>query len=231
MNVALKYKPFGICDVIYPSIAVERRITAYANKDITGHLILHGTNGTGKTSVADLLPLAINGEDSHIERLDFKEFLSKDNLTEYIFNGCGWARLNGQKYIIIFHEFDNASTNNLSTFWNTLDKCGDDIMLIITTNNPMKIHPSIRSRCDLIEFPAVSAQRMLARAQFILKNEGVILTDQQVLHYLKTVEYKGDLRAYLKVLDEIIYMQAQSLPLPPVPSVTIQVKPKLVKVQ
>lgn len=95
-------------------------------------------------------------------------------------------------------------------------------MVIITTNNPMNVHPSIRSRCDNIGFPKLSARQVLGRAQHILKAEGVLLPDYQVLYYLTQEEVHGDLRKYFKKLDEIIFIITTGLDLPPVPSAANQ---------
>jgi len=57
--------------------------------------------------------------------------------------------------------------------WTVLDELGSDVMLILTTNNFMKIHPSLRSRCKVVEMPALTAQDVLARAQWIVQQEGL----------------------------------------------------------
>lgn len=80
MKTAIKYKPQTLSDVIYPNIAVERRIAGYATGQLEGHLLLWGPNGTGKTTVADLLPYAISGQNACIEDKDFDELLSKKDL-------------------------------------------------------------------------------------------------------------------------------------------------------
>ena len=87
-------------------------------------------------------------------------------------------------------------------------------MAIITTNQPMDVHPSIRSRCDVIEMPGVCAEAALQRIQYCLSMEGVNLPDAQVLHYLKLQEQFLDLRRYFRVADQIIYLMKNNLPMP-----------------
>ncbi len=125
------------------------------------------------------------------------------------------ARLtSSQKYFILLNEFDSAK-KRLSQFWNALDACGDGVMVIITTNKPMAIDPSIRSRCDLVGMPAISASAALARVQFILQAEGLQLDSAQVLEYLRSREHWGDLRKYFGLADELLYLQHNDLPFPP----------------
>ena len=95
-----------------------------------------------------------------------------------------------------------------------LDECGDDAMAIITTNHPMNIDRSVRSRFDMIEFGGVSAKAALPRIQHALKAEGLVLPDAQVLYYLKQEEHLMDLRKYFKQADELLYLRSigQALP-------------------
>ena len=55
MKTAIKYAPSNLNEVIYPSKAVELRVHAYATKQMEGHVMLYGPNGTGKTTLAQLL--------------------------------------------------------------------------------------------------------------------------------------------------------------------------------
>lgn len=227
MKVEIKYAPSNLSEIIYPSAAVERRIMGYASGQLEGHILLHGTNGTGKTSIANLLPIAIGGADAAIDENDYDGVLGQKDIKSYLQNACQFAKLYGSgKHFLVFNEFDNAK-GNLSKLWTAMDACGDSLMLIITTNEPMNVHKSIRSRCDLIEMPPLKARAALARSQQILLAEGLNLPDAQVLHYLKEREHFGNLRKYMGVLDEILYMNASGAQLP---AWTTQQPPALVAV-
>jgi DNA polymerase III delta prime subunit len=91
-------------------------------------------------------------------------------------------------------------------------------MMIFTTNNPMSIPASIRSRSDEIALPALTPQQFLPRAQFILQAEGVNLPNAQVLHYLMQIQHTPDIRKYCRKVDEIIYLVNSALPLPAAPA-------------
>jgi replication-associated recombination protein RarA len=206
MKTAIKYAPTTIQEAIYPSVGVERRIHAYATGELEGHVMLHGPNGTGKTSVANLLVKAIGGCDAILESEDFEELLAKAKLREHMRNACSLARMTASgKYFLVLNEFDNAK-RNVHKFWAALDTCEDGVMAIITTNHPMEIDRAVRSRFDMIEFGGVSAMAALPRIQYVLKAEGVHLPDAQVLHYLKQEEHLMDLRKYFKKADELIFL-------------------------
>ena len=215
MNVKHKYAPQSLADVIYPSAAVQQRINAYASKALEGNVLLWGPNGTGKSTVARLLPQAIDGVNATIENKDISDLMKMADLKSYLSNATYWASGNNdEKLFIVAEEFDSVK-GDFAKFWTAIDKFQDRIMLIITTNELMSIHKSIRSRCDQIQFPAVKAQHVLPRAQAILKAEGVNLPDYQVLSYLAEVENFGDVRLYMNKLNEVIYLHRSHQPLPP----------------
>lgn len=214
MKTEEKYAPTNLDEVIYPSHAVQLRIQAYATGQMEGHVMLHGPNGTGKSSVAQLLVRAIGGPNARLETDDFDELLAKPKLRDYMRNASAWARFTpGDKYFVIFNEFDKAK-RGVSKFWTALDECGDGVMAIITTNHPMNIDRSVRSRFDLIEMSGVSASAALPRIQYALNAEGLALPDAQVLYYLQQIEHLMDFRKYFKKADDLLFMHRNGLPFP-----------------
>ena len=215
MKCEIKYAPNQLDEVIYPNVGVERRINGYATKQLEGHIILHGPNGTGKSSLANLLVKEIGNQHPEVERKDADELLAQPDLKKYLKQASAYAAMTtSEKFFLILNEFD-YSKKNLNKFWTALDACGDGVMAIITTNKPMDVHASIRSRCDVIEMPGVCAEAALQRIQYCLSMEGVNLPDAQVLHYLKLQEQFFDLRRYFRVADQIIYLIKNNLPMPP----------------
>jgi len=214
MKCEIKYAPNQLDEVIYPNVGVERRINGYATKQLEGHIILHGPNGTGKTSLANLLVKEIGNQHPEIERKDADELLAQLDLKKYLKQAAAYAAMTtSEKFFLILNEFD-YSKKNLNKFWTALDACGSGVMAIITTNQPMDVHPSVRSRCDVIEMPGVCAEAALQRIQYCLSMEGVNLPDAQVLHYLKLQEQFLDLRRYFRLADQIIYLIKNNLPMP-----------------
>lgn len=215
MKTEVKYAPTSLNEVIFPNHAVQRRIHAYATGQLEGHVMLHGPNGTGKTTLAHLLVHAIGGTNARLETDDFDELLAKPKLRDYLRNVSAWARFNSNdKYFLILNEFDNAK-RGVSKFWTALDACGDGVMAIITTNHPTNIDRSVRSRFDMIEFPGVSARAALPRIQHALTAEGLTMPNAQVLFYLQQVEHMMDLRKYFKKADELLYLHRNGEPFPP----------------
>ena len=224
MKTIEKYAPSDLSEVIFGSENSLYLVNAISKGAFDCHVLLHGPNGTGKTTTAELLAHAIGGEDATVETKDFNTVLAMPDLKEYLQRCASLARLTSSgKYFLIWHEFDNAKANP-HALWSALDDLGSDVMLILTTNNFMKIHPSLRSRCKVVEMPALTAQDVLPRAQWILQQEGLLLERDQLLTYLKPQQVSGDLRKYFGELDKLLYLYKQGLPMPPWnPAITRQV--------
>lgn len=215
MKCELKYAPQNLDEVIYPDIVVERTIQGYARGRLEGHVMLYGPNGTGKTTVANLLIKAIGGEHASIDNKECDELLSIKDLKHYLYRAGNLAAMTtSKKHFLLFNEFDNFR-KGAHKLWTALDYCGDTVMAVFTTNKPMDIDRSLRSRAEILEFPAVSAAAALPRIQHALNNEGVFLPNQQVLHYLKQVEEHKDIRKYMREADKVILAVQDELELPP----------------
>jgi DNA polymerase III gamma/tau subunit len=96
-----------------------------------------------------------------------------------------------------------------------MDRMKDELLVIITTNYPMKLENAVRSRCAKFNFTRIPPADFLARAQFVLRQENIHLPNSHVLHYLTSMSVvTSDVRDYLDVLDDLIYSSQNNLPLP-----------------
>jgi replication-associated recombination protein RarA len=232
MKCEIKYAPQQLSEVIYPSAAVGLRINAYATGALSDNIILWGPNGTGKSTVARLLIKAIGGEDALVETLPYDDLVRKTDLRIYLMQAAHMAKFTTSgKYFLLFEEFDNE-TKKMDKLWTAMDACGDGLMTIFTTNKPLKIDPSLRSRMKMVEFPALTPASVVPRAQYILAAEGLVLPDAQVLHYLAKMAVPQDWRQYMRVLDDLLMLHRSGMQLPAwqpaAPAKPIKpVKPKL----
>lgn len=217
-----KYAPQSINDVVFNNDENERRLKMIFQGFKTRHLFFSGTNGVGKTLITELV---VNHLTSHCPCLLIEEpiqkLMAQDDLYIYLLNAIHLAQLTGAKkgdrLVIVFHELDKYE-KSLDKLWTVMDRMKDDLLVIITTNCPMKLQNAIRSRCAKFNFTRITPTDFLTRAQYILNQENVHLPDSHVLHYLTNMSVTtSDVRDYLDVLDDLIYSSQKNLPLPAIP--------------
>jgi len=215
MRLIEKYAPNKLNEVVFGNETSQHLINAIAKGEYECNVILHGPNGTGKTTTANLIAQSIGGNDIMVETKDFCTVLGMPDIKEYLKRCAIMAKFTtGKKYFVIWHEFDNTKANP-HALWTALDDLGADVMLILTTNNFIKIHQSLRSRCQAVEMPALKVEDVLSRAHWILQQEGLEISIQQLMAYLKPQQISGDLRKYFAELDKLLYLHRQGLPMPP----------------
>jgi len=219
----IKYAPQSINDVVFNNLENERRLKMIFSGFKTRHIFLSGSNGTGKTLIADLVIKHLTGHCPYLAINDpIEQLMANDDLYLYFLNSLQFAKMTGandkDRLVIVFHELDNY-TKSLDKLWTVMDRLKDELLVIITTNNPMKFANAVRSRCAKFNFTRITPDDFVRRAQHILNQEKVHLPDSHVLHYLKTMSVTtSDVRDYLDVLDDLIYSSQKNLPLPAIPS-------------
>jgi replication factor C subunit 3/5 len=111
--------------------------------------------------------------------------------------------LSGQAYAYaVIDEVDLLQSNDQSKLRALMDKYRGDHGFVFTTNNLHRVDGAIKSRCDVIEMPALTADTLLPLCKGILAQEGHQIDDQLILCVLQHA--KGDIRTALKQLEEVI---------------------------
>jgi DNA polymerase-3 subunit gamma/tau len=219
----IKYAPQHINDVVFNNAVYEQQLRMIFRGFKTRHLFLSGTNGNGKSTIADLIAEELTKHcpallmDEPIEKL-----MAQKDLYDYFMLVRQTALLmgasNDDRVVIVLNELDKF-TGSLDRFWTTMDRLKKELLVIITTNYPMKFENAIRSRCEKFHFTRITPAEFLSRAQFILKQEQLILPNKVVLHYMTDMTVKtSDVRDYMSVLDRLIFMSQNNMPLPDVPA-------------
>ena len=197
-----KYRPQKIDDCILPE-SLKQTFKDYVTQGQLPHMLLCGTAGVGKTTVAKALCneigaeyIVLNGSDTggHIDtlRTAIKGFATTVSLTD-------------ARKVIIMDEADYMQANSTQpALRNYMEEFSANCRFIFTCNYKQKIIEPLHSRCAVIEFKVEGKDKQTLAAQFfkratqILKQEGVEF-DPKVVAELVT-KYFPDWR---RVLNEL----------------------------
>jgi replication-associated recombination protein RarA len=195
-----KYDPKSLNDlVIDPNNQMILRL--FTNQSLQGHLLLEGTNGTGKSTITALLPVLTHGANQQVLHVFANEEFEIDEAVLASWdNFYGFCRVQGDAAYIVIDEIDTIKRNH-ALFWQWLDQRNGLLTVIGTTNRLMAVPKAMRSRMKCLTFHPVKAVDMFPRAKYILCAEGISVPDAFLLSELKTVEPLGDIRKYMERLE------------------------------
>jgi replication-associated recombination protein RarA len=199
-----KYDPKTLDDlVIDPNN--KRVLEMIVAGRLQDHLLLEGTNGTAKSTIANLLPKLKHGEDYEIAHVKaYEGFVIDQKLLDKWINIHGWCRGNQDATYIVIDEIDTLDKNH-SLFWQWLDQWRDRITVIGTTNKLMAVPRAMRSRMNCLTFRPVKAIDMLPRAKVIMQSEGITIDDAALLAELVAIVSLGDIRKYMHQLERLVH--------------------------
>jgi len=197
-----KYRPKIINECILPE-SIKNMFKEFLSKGEIPHLLLCGTAGTGKTTVARALCeelgadyIIINGSDEGRQidtlRTKIKQFASSVSFGQ------------GTKVVII-DEADYLNRESVQPALRAfIENFSDNCRFIFTCNYKQKIIAPLHSRTTVIEFKsnkadkAALASAFMKRMQAILKAENVEYKDKVLVELL--MKYYPD---YRRVLNEL----------------------------
>ena len=174
-----KYRPRKIEDCILSQDIKETFSQFLSQKEIP-NLLLSGTAGTGKTTVARALCeelgadyIIINGSDEGRQidtlRHKIKNFASTVSLTEQ-----------SNHKVVIIDEADYMNADSVQpALRNFIETFHSNCRFIFTCNYKSKILPALHSRCTVIDFAIKNGQKVKT-AQALLKRLGKILEQEEV---------------------------------------------------
>ena len=180
-----KYRPRKISDCILSEDLKNTFLKFLDNKELP-NLLLSGTAGTGKTTVARALcdelgvdSIIINGSDEgrHIDtlRTTIKNFASSVSLDG-----------NSNHKVVIIDEADYMNPDSVQpALRNFIETFYKNCRFIFTCNFKNKIIPALHSRCTVIDFRITNGQKVKTATAF-MNRLGDILK-QEHLEYDKKV--------------------------------------------
>ena len=174
-----KYRPRKIDDCILTE-DLKKTFSEFLKQKEIPNLLLCGTAGTGKTTVARALCeelgadyIIINGSDEGRQidtlRNKIKNFASTVSLTEQ-----------SNHKVVIIDEADYMNAESVQpALRNFIETFYKNCRFIFTCNYKMKIIPALHSRCTVIDFAIKNGQKVKTANAF-MKRLGDILNEQEI---------------------------------------------------
>jgi DNA polymerase III delta prime subunit len=179
-----KYRPRKISDCILPE-TIKTTFQEYVNRKEIPNLLLAGSAGVGKTTVAKALCeevgcdyIVINGSDES----------GIDTFRNKIKNYASSMSLSGGRKVIIIDEADYLNPNSTQpALRGAMEEFAINCSFIFTCNFKNRIISPLHSRCTVIDFKLQNGQKAKMATQFFKRVETILKSEE--------VTYKKDVIA------------------------------------
>jgi len=196
-----KYRPKTVAECILPD-RYKKTFQEYVERKEIPHLILSGSPGVGKTTIAKALCnevgcdfLFLNGSDEN----------GIDTFRTKIKNYASSISLTGSKKVIIIDEADYMNATSLQPALRcALEEFAHNCSFIMTCNYKYKIVEPLHSRCAVIDFDIIPAERKNMMAQQMKRLSSILNTenikfDNSVMIELVKIHFPD----FRKILNEV----------------------------
>jgi DNA polymerase III delta prime subunit len=193
-----KYRPATVDGYVFVDETQREQVQQWIRDESIPHLMLSGSAGTGKTTLAKLLINELGVDEYDVMYANGSKEARKVEWVDKLISFCQTMPFGAFKVVLI-DEADYMNPNSVQpALRNLMEDYSQTVRFILTCNYPNKIIPPIHSRCQGFHITKTDHTEFTARAATVLVSEGVEF-DLDVLDTYVKATYP-DLRKCLNLL-------------------------------
>lgn len=187
-----KYRPKTIDGYVFKDESHREQIKSWIKQGTIPHLLLSGSAGIGKTTIAKVLLNELDVQHTDILFANGSKEGRKIEWVDKLIMFCQTMPW-GEFKVVLIDEADYMNINSVQpALRNLMEEYSHSVRFILTCNYPNKIMPAIHSRCQHLHFEKIDKTEYTARVAEILLTEEIQFNLDVIDSYVKA--YYPDLR-------------------------------------
>lgn len=194
-----KYRPKKLDEYVWRDEAQKKQVQTWIKEKSIPHLLLSGTPGIGKTTMAKMLINEIGIEEYDVLDINASRERGIDLMKEKITNFVSMIPF-GPFKVVLLDEADRLTPHAQDALKGVMEEYSNFSRFILTCNTPSMIVPAIHSRCQQFHFTKLDQVEFTARAATILVEESIEFDLDVLDSYVKSTY--PDLRKCINLLQQ-----------------------------
>jgi DNA polymerase III delta prime subunit len=204
-----KYRPKTLDGYVFRDDHQRKQVQTWIKDRSIPHLLLSGSAGIGKTTLAKILISELGIEDYDVLEINASRTNSVEDVRDKITNFVQMIPF-GPFKVVLLDEADYLSPNAQAALRGVMEEYHATARFILTCNYPNRIIPAIHSRCQGFHVERTDITEFTARVATILVEEAVEFDLETLDSYVK-VTYP-DLRKCINLIQQNVNEEKLNAP-------------------
>jgi DNA polymerase III delta prime subunit len=168
-----KYRPATVDGYVFVDDAQREQVQQWIRDGSIPHLMLSGSAGTGKTTLAKLLINELGVDEYDVMYANGSKEARKVEWVDKLISFCQTMPF-GRFKVVLIDEADYMNPNSVQpALRNLMEDYSQTVRFILTCNFPNKVIPPLHSRCQGFHITRTDHTEFTARVATVLVTEGV----------------------------------------------------------